>query len=94
MYFLQDTIENMYLSVYLSMCVRVHWCVCVRVVSVGVNSIKKMHFLSQFQSQHPYSLYITNDLSEDDNYSETAGDYALNTLLVLCQFGHGSLSLF
>ena len=62
-YFLQDTIENMYLSVYLWMCVRVHWCVCVCVwVSVGVNSIKKCIFSVSFRARIPtlYILPMTN----------------------------------
>ena len=61
------------------MCVCVwcmHACMCVWI-------LWRKHFLSKFQSQNSYFLYISNDKSEDDYYSETAGDYVLNALLVI-----------
>ena len=48
--------------------------------------IYKKKAFSQSVSEPEFFLYISNDLSEDDYYSETAGDYILNTLLV-CIYG-------
>ena len=61
-YFLQDTIENMYLSVYLWVCVRVHWCVCVRVGVCGCEFYEKCIFSVSFRAIIPtvYILPMTN----------------------------------
>ena len=70
MCFLQDTIE------YMTVCV----CVC-------VNFMKKLFSQSVSEPEFLFSIYsISTDQSKDDSHSETAGDYVLNTLLVVCLF--------
>ena len=63
---------------------RVHDCVC---VCVCVNFMKKLFSQSVSEPEFLFSIYsISTDQSKDDSHSETAGDYVLNTLLVVLFF--------
>ena len=64
---------------------RVHDCVCV-CVCVCVNFMKKLFSQSVSEPEFLFSIYnISTDQSKDDSHSETAGDYVLNTLLVIIE---------
>ena len=68
MCFLQDTIEYRYMTV----------CVCV------CDFMKKSFSQSVSEPEFLLSIYnISTDQSKDDYHLETAGDYILNTLLVI-----------
>ena len=59
---------------------RVHACAC-------VNFLKKSFSQTVSEPEFLLSTYnISTDQSKDDYHLETAGDYVLNTLLVVCLF--------